>query len=476
MKGKAVPILLLLLSLPLVSSGWIGHGVKVSEKNGVVIAVSNETGIHVLISPMKPANTTWNCSFMVKGEGIEYLLVEPGYFSSNGSFLSAKSPTLIGNGSFGWKNASIVIPPVKGASLSAAIFVINGTGRVEIANITFERVVPKPEQAQSTPESSTSGTPQQSSTPTAINRDLTGNIQKLVINGTDMSVVIIINSTYHPGETIRADFFITNKVGTLNEIDIGLDVYYFGVKVFSYSHPSWREYPAGKTVHIYQESKLPAITPPGRYKLQFYITPVGRETLEVSGEITVLPNLEWFLLMGFLLVLFAGAVYVVLRRERYLGWLVKAYNEFSAGQKFIFFAVIGLILAALILAMGAENYANDVAIFVYYLLLVGILNLWIEYFEPRWDVEEIRMGVSILLLAGLVYLSRDVFTLYLSAALVIVAVIMLAPAFKERAKEWSRNEEETEEKTSPRIPEIEIIGETEDGFIIYRERSDENEG
>ena len=476
MKDKALlPMLLIMLTLPLVTSGWIGHGVTVGEKGNIITAVSNGTGFHTMISPMMRANVTWNCSFSVKTIGTKSIFVESGYFSSNGSFLFAKTPKLIGNGSFGWKSISILVPAYKNANLSALIFAINGSGKAEIANFTCKKAVLSPKATHSTPEPPTTKTPSEEHSSTASPQSTAKNIKKLVINDTSISVVILLNGTYHPGGTMRADFFITNKAGTLDEVNIALNVYYFGIKVFSYSHPSWREYPAGKTVHIYQESKLPAITPPGKYKLKFYITPVGRETLEVSGEITVLPNLEWFLLMGLLLALIAGAVYLILRRERYLGWLVRAYDEFSVGQKFIFFAIIGLIVSAIILALGAENYANDVAIFVYYLLLVGVLNLWVEYFEPRWDNEGIREGFSVLLLAGLAYLSRDVFTPYPSVVLVILGAIMLGSALKERVREWTRGKKRGKGVTPPKITEIEIIGKTEDGFIIFKEKGDDNE-
>ncbi len=426
MKDKALlPMLLIMLTLPLVTSGWIGHGVTVSEKDNIVTVVSNKPGFHTLVSPMMRANVTWNCSFSVKTMGTKSIFVEPGYFSSNGSFLFAKTPKLIGNGSFGWRSISMLVPTYKNANFSAIIFVINGSGKVEIANLTCKKVTLTPEKNSSNPEHQGTKVSSEKHSSTVLSQSPTNNTRKLVINDTTISVVILLNRTYHPGETIMADFFITNKVGTLNEIDIKLDVYYFGVKVFSYSHPSWREYSAGKTVHIYQEAKLPIITPPGKYRLEFYITPEGRETKVVSTEIMVLPNLTWFILMSLILGIIASMIYALIHRNRYLGWIINPYKEFTVGQKFIFFAIIGLIVSAIILALGAENYANDVAIFVYYLLLVGVLNLWIEYFEPKWDNEGIREGFSVLLLAGLSYLSKDALTPYLYVILLSLGIIIL---------------------------------------------------
>ena len=469
MKDKAIlPMLLLMLTLPLVTSGWVGHGVTVSEKGNIITAVSNGTGFHTLVSPMMPAKVTWNCSFSVKTIGTKSIFVEPSYFSSNGSFLFAKAPTLIGNGSFGWKRVAILVPSSKNANLSASIFAINGSGRFEIANFTCKKAILSPKAIHPTPEPPTTKTPSEEHSSTALPQSTPKNTKKLVINDTSISVVILLNGTYHPGETIRADFFITNKVGTLDEIDIGLDVYYFGVKVFSYSHPSWREYPAGKTVHIYQEAKLPIITPPGKYRLKFYITPEGRETKVVSTEITVLPNFTWFALMSLILGVIAGTIYALIHRDRYLRWIINPYKEFTVGQKFIFFAIIGLIVSAIILALGAENYANDVGIFVYYLLLVGVLNLWVEYFEPKWDNEGIREGFSVLLLAGLSYLSKDALTPYLYVALSILGIIILGLSLKRTT---SKGRRKRTKKQDSKLSEIEKIGEDSRGlYNILRDR------
>ncbi len=469
MKDKALlPMLFIMLTLPLVTSGWIGHGVTVGEKGDIITAISNGTGFHTLVSPMMRANVTWNCSFSVKTIGTKSIFVEAGYFSSNGSFLFAKTPKLIGKGSFEWKSISILVPAYKNADLSALIFVINGSGKAEITNFTCKKAIFSSKITHPTPRPSS-----EKHSPTALPQGTTKNTKKLVINDTGVSVVILLNGTYHPGGTIRADFFITNKVGTLNEIDIRLDVYYFGVKVFSYSHPSWREYPAGKTVHIYQEAKLPIITPPGRYLLKFYITPEGRETKVVSTEITVLPNSTWFVLMSIIIGIIAGTVYALIHRDRYLRWIINPYKEFTVGQKFVFFAIIGLIVSAIILALGAENYANDVAIFVYYLLLVGVLNLWVEYFEPKWDNEEIRKGFSVLLLAGLSYLSKDALTPYLYVTLLILGIIILGLSLKRKI---SKRRRRRTKKQGSKLSEIESIGETPEGFIIFREMGDNDEG
>ncbi|NJE03850.1 hypothetical protein [Thermococcus sp. MV11] len=298
-------------------------------------------------------------------------------------------------------------------------------------------------------------------------------IQKVVINETDLSVVILLNGTYAPGDPIRVDFFITNKVGTVKEIEIGLDVYYLGIKVFSYQHPSWREYSEGNTIHIYHESRLPTITPPGRYRLVFKITPAGRDTSVASTEITVAPSATWFMLVLAFMGLLVGAVYVVIHYDRYIKRLRGIYAGLSTSQKFILSAVVGVTVAIFMLTAGAENFANNVAILVYYLLLVGVLSLWVEYFKPQWGGSCTQLGVGVVFLAGLVYLSREIFTVYFPMSLFVLGMILVGMAFRRNEFRRLRHRKEDKVSASPRIVEIEIVGETEEGFIIFRKKGED---
>ncbi|MBO8161814.1 MAG: hypothetical protein H0Z24_09300 [Thermosipho sp. (in: Bacteria)] len=481
-------VLLIFISLLLTSTSanieeskeWQGSGVKVEylpvNNNVILRATSTREGFNTLISPMTPINTSLKYSFSIKAENTSGVLAEIAYFDENKTFIFAKNLTVIGKGSFEWKNLEIMAIPYKEAKFSSLMIVINGTGKIYLDNFTVSEIKPreKPKTETTTSQTKTE-TPKKTgttTTPQEIKKETltneTENLQRLLINDEDLKVEILLNKTYHPGDTIRVDFYITNKKGVINEIDIKLEVYYFGIKVFSYENPSWREYSEGKTVHIFHESKLPMITPPGKYTLKFHITPVGRETKEVSTSINVKPNAKWFLFVITVIALFSGIVFLV---KKYWKWITKTYREFSIGQKFVFFAIIGLIIAAVILAFGAENYANDVAIVVYYLLVIGVLNEWIEYLEPRWDRKGAREATSIYLLALLMYLSRDTLTVYPAVAVFFIGTIIGILKLKPKGKKAQRKGKI--EKRN--IEEIEMIGETEEEFIIYETKGEKDE-
>lgn len=460
---KLIPLILIILLLPLASAreGWRGNGVSVEGNGTLLKATSTGKGVNTLISPPTPINTTLKYSFSIKGENTSEVLAEIAYFNENGTFIFARNVTFIGRGSFDWKKVEITAVPFKKARFSSLLIAINSTGVIYLRNFTVGVIKPKENTATKT-ETKTETPRETEAKTTETGKEVNKNLQKLLIDDEGIRVEILLNKTYRPGDKIRADFYITNKKGTINEIDVKLEVYYLGIKVFSYGHPSWREYAEGKKIHIFQESGLPLITPPGKYTLKFYITPVGGETRGVSTSITVEPNLKWFLFLITLIALFVGVIFLI---KKYWRGIIKRYQDFSIGQKFVFFAVIGLIAAAVILGLGAENYANDVAIMVYYLLVIGVLNEWIEYLEPRWDREDARAVFSVYLLALLTYLSRDIFTIYTAIALFVVgtaiAVLNLKPKRKRRRTGSG---------------EIEITGETEEGFITYEERGREDAG
>ncbi|WP_297512620.1 hypothetical protein [Thermococcus sp.] len=396
------------------ASGWWGNGVQVSETDSTTKLTSNSTGIHTAISPKLPANETWNVSFEVKSS-VSSLLVEPAYFNGT-KFLFAKSPVPVSLKTSEWGRVSVIIPSEEKAQFSALVFIINGTGTVEVNDFSASKA-----KGQQTSQTQT-GTLQ----PTAQK----GGISNVTGSNSDIIVTVILNGTYKSGGTLRADFYITSREKTFTRVDISLKVYYHGIKVFSYSHPSWREYRPGKTVHIYKESRLPILTPPGRYELIFTITPEGGTPLTLTAEIQVKPTIEWFVLVLFFVGAIVGLIYVLIRHKWVLKNAFRWYSKLSIGQRFVLYAVIGLSTSALILAAGAENLANDVAIFVYYLLLMGVLNLWVEYFEPKRDNPELRFGFSLILIGCLSYLSRDTlmkypaFLLWLLGTALIVKMVL----------------------------------------------------
>lgn len=466
----ALMFIAMLFTFALAQEKWQGNGVNIEHNGTTLKATSTREGFNTLISPQFPINTTLKYSFSIKGENTNGVLAEIAYFNENRTFIFAKNVTFIGKGSFGLKNVEITATPFKEAKFSSLVIVINGIGTVYLDNFTVSEVKPieKPKTESTTQTKTEPPVTQEIKKETITNE----NLQKLLIDDEDIKVEIFLNKTYHPRDTIRADFYITNKRGVVNEIDIKLEVYYFGIKVFSYEHPSWREYSEGKTIHIFQESKLPIITPPGKYTLKFYITPVGRETKEVETTITVKPNLEWALFILFLTLSLLGVAFLI---KKYWKLIAKIYREFSIGQKFVFFAVVGLIIAAVILALGAENYANDVAIVVYYLLLIGILNEWIEYLEPKWDRKEVREVISIYLLALLMYLSKDTFTVYPAVAIFTLGTVVGILRLKPKNNETFSEVEAPTSRRKGGIEEIEIVGETEEGFIIYEIKSKNKE-
>ncbi|WP_367884754.1 hypothetical protein [Thermococcus sp. JCM 11816] len=269
-KLVSLMLITMLFTFALAQEEWMGHGVNITlMENGIIKAASTRSGLNTLISPLFPINTTLKYSFSIRSEGTKEVLAEIAYFAENRTFMFAKNVTVLGNGSFGWKNVEIVALPAEGgATFSSLVIAINGTGMVYIDNFTVSEAKPteKPEMESMT-QTKTGGAPKKTETTTSqeIGKGTIPyeNSQKLSIDDDDIKVEVFLNKTYHPpGDTIRADFYITNKKGVIYEIDIRLDVYYLGIKVFSYEHPSWREYREGKTVHIFQESKLPVITPP----------------------------------------------------------------------------------------------------------------------------------------------------------------------------------------------------------------------
>ena len=468
---KLIPLMFIamLFTFALAQEEWQGNGINIEHNGTVLKATSTREGFNTLISPLIPINTTLKYSFSIKGENTNGVLAEIAYFDENKTFIFAKNVTFIGEGPLGWKNLELMAIPYKEAKFSSLMVVINGTGTIYLDNFTITEIksIEKPKtETTETPKKTETTTLQETKKETLTNE--TENLQRLLIDDEDIKIEIFLNKTYRPGDTIRADFYITNKQGVINEIDIKLEVYYFGIKVFSYEHPSWREYSEGETIHIFHESKLPIITPPGKYTLKFYITPVGREIKEVSTPIIVKPNVKWFLFVITVIALFSGIVLLV---KKYWKWIAKTYREFSIGQKFVFFAIIGLILAAVILAFGAENYANDVAIILYYLLVIGVLNEWVEYLGPKWDRKGAREATSIYLLALLMYLSRDTFTIYPAVAVFFIGTIIGILKLKPKGKKAQRKG--NIEKRN--IEKIEMIGETEEGFIIYETKGEKDE-
>jgi len=245
----------------------------------------------------------------------------------------------------------------------------------------------------------------------------------IYIEDEEMKIIICLNKTYKPGDSIRAEFFITNKNERIvDTINIGLDVYYLGKRVFSYSHPSWREYKQNETIHIYKESKLPLLTPPGTYKLKFYIKPVGQKLKIGETTISVIPTPMWYAIVTTLII---SMVVSLLLLKKYWIFINRYYLSLSVGQRFVFIATIFLIISALILASGLENIANKSAILAYYCLVVGVGNLIFEEVSTRKIDNPIREGIGMYAVSVLAYFSKNELTLWVPISFAIVGSIIL---------------------------------------------------
>jgi hypothetical protein len=119
-------------------------------------------------------------------------------------------------------------------------------------------------------------------------------------------------------------------------------------------------------------------------------------------------------------------------RKEYGGRITGTLEALSLGQKFVLFAIISLVITATVLALGKEEVANNIAIIAYYLLIVGVLNCFIEYFTK--DKGKIRAIASLYLLAVLLYLSKDIFGVYPSVIAFALGTV-LAITKRKRAVE-----------------------------------------
>jgi len=359
MKRPLAVVIAFLALLPVVSAWWGTAGIEVGD---TVRIVSDGPGVSTAVSPPFNVNGTVEVFFEVRGEAELYLQVS---YLNGTEFVDALPPVPVPVR----ENWTPFSTTVEGNGVAVLVFILDGPGWVEVRNLTVR--------------------------PSKGPLEVTG-------RSTDLEVTLVMNDTFRPGETIRADFYIRSLSRTFTRVDINLTVLYHGFEVFSYSHPSWRTYAPGRTVHIYHETELPILTPPGRYELVFTVIPEGGEPVTLAVEIRVEPTPEWFALTAFLVASFL-VTSLLLWRNR--GTVRAWYSSLSPGQRLVLYAVLSLLLSALLLAAGAEDRANLVALVAYYFLLVGVLNLWFEYFEPKRDSPGLRLGLGLVLVGLLSYLS-----------------------------------------------------------------------
>ncbi|AIY89567.1 hypothetical protein [Geoglobus acetivorans] len=106
-------------------------------------------------------------------------------------------------------------------------------------------------------------------------------------------------------------------------------------------------------------------------------------------------------------------------------------KSLSTGQRFVMVAVILLMLAAVVLAFGNEADANRAAILSYFMLVVGVLNLLMEYvLNPDEDAPDpysrSRMALSLVLLSVVIYFTPEISGKYPRLYLLPLVLLLLA--------------------------------------------------
>lgn len=227
-----------------------------------------------------------------------------------------------------------------------------------------------------------------------------------------LDAVFYPQSNYlHPGETSTFYFNITNKgYGTANKIDINLKVSYYGNIVYERNEASIREYKKGEQVVITAGQQLPLVAPPGEYLMEFGFKPdnIGEEytPTQLRYRVYVQPNL-YQLLFSFLGVLIFGYSFFYFKKveiaiNSLISLLRKNYKHFTVGQRFLFIGICAIIPTVLLLILGMESLANEVATVAYYLLVIGIANNLLEYL--RIEKEEVRNLLSLCIFSALIFL------------------------------------------------------------------------
>jgi len=193
------------------------------------------------------------------------------------------------------------------------------------------------------------------------------------------------NSSYaQPGEKSTFYFEITNKKNeTVKKIDIGVDISYFGRTVYQREGASLRDYETNKPVTIYSEESLPIVTPPGRYLVRLSVKPENEGTRYLEFILYVKPSIYQLLVVLSVIAIFGVLIlYFDTARDildSFYIFVIRDFEDFSSGQKFVFIGVVVLVISSLTLAVDLESIANEFSIIAYLLLLVGVLNILLEY-------------------------------------------------------------------------------------------------
>ncbi len=128
----------------------------------------------------------------------------------------------------------------------------------------------------------------------------------------------------------------------------------------------------------------------------------GMYDVEVSGEgwshtfrVTVYPGIDFSIVIA---AIAATAIF---------SFAIRGYlRGLSIGQRFVYVAIVLLILAAVVLSVYGEGLANAIAIVSYYFLTLGVINLLFEYRSEKFGA--VRGVVSLLAIAYLIHVTPEV--------------------------------------------------------------------
>jgi len=272
------------------------------------------------------------------------------------------------------------------------------------------------------------------------------------VHGEDMAVVFSsLKPSYTPGEEATFNIYVSN-LGEypIYQVNFTLTVKaqsLFGATVYSMEGSSTRIFVPGifERMRTYPadavEVILPEYIPPGFYILELSAKPSGlKPPPRASIVIYVEPSTSIINTLLTVLI-FSGAIHIpldlgahvdpdnlpknyILRNLALFAYLInvrslhadvgirRTFNNFSVGQKFVFLAICSLIMTIFPVVLRFETFANDLAILIYFSLVIGVVNLFWENFKTKTTNLKLhpssRLLLSLIALGLSTYLSNKI--------------------------------------------------------------------
>jgi hypothetical protein len=285
-----------------------------------------------------------------------------------------------------------------------------------------------------------------------------------------------VNPSYIAGDTGSFNIDVVNLHPTpIKRIDFNLKVKVLtmgGLRVMEVNESSTRTFMHGVRETININRTIPFITPSGFYLLELRARPeklAAPPPLELTIYIRMSSYMLGLLLLlasvsGFglglnifyedLLDLYASSP--KLRRwlsplimledwiESSRAQLFSAVRSFSTGQRFIFSGICILMSAALTLAAGLQDLAEQLAIVTYFCLVLGVVNLIWEYRRevkpPKFRLPyPLRLPISLTILTLLIYSSLSSLSpIFLIASLLVTVGVTFRPVLRGKFSKVSR--------------------------------------